>query len=116
MDTRCFYCGKETADDQTFCNAGCANAFQMSAAQTLSRMKWFFLGLAVSLVLILWGPISGTDQMVGIGVAVLGFTVAKWPMATADMARAIGYVPSREICRAIGVTIIPVGLATVFFV
>ena len=46
----------------------------------------------------------------GVGVAILGFVVARWPLATPETVQAVGYVPSCEICRAIGVTIVPLGL------
>lgn len=116
MDTRCRYCGKETDDGATFCSEKCAAQYGAATGNAFSRVKRFLLGAALSLLVILWGPVSGTEQMVGIGVALLGFVIAKWPLTFSETVQVIGYVSSYEICRAVGVTIIPMGLVTTFFV
>lgn len=110
MPARCQYCGRETTDGRTFCSDECMVQYNTATGRTLPDVKHLLLGIALSLFLILIGPVTGNQPMVGIGVAVLGFVVAKWPMATPETVEAVGYVPSHEICRAIGVTIILVGL------
>ena len=125
MNTRCQYCGKEIADGEDFCSDSCASAYRTATGTKLSDLKWLLIGIAVSLFVILWGPITRNEQMVGVGVALLGFVVAKWPLATPETVRKVGYVASHnaeavrrkgtEICRAIGVTVIPLGLTTTFF-
>ncbi|MED9780021.1 MAG: DUF2116 family Zn-ribbon domain-containing protein [Peptococcaceae bacterium] len=115
MNTRCQYCGKEIAEGEDFCSDSCASAYRTATGTKLSDLKWLLIGIAVSLFVILWGPITRNEQMVGVGVALLGFVVAKWPLATPETVRKVGYVASHEICRAIGVTVIPLGLTTTFF-
>lgn len=111
MNARCRYCGKEIAGDQgIFCDADCAAAYESSVRSKVGHMKHLLMGLALSLLVILWGPLSGNEILVGVGVAILGFVVARWPLATPETVQAVGYVPSCEICRAIGVTIVPLGL------
>ncbi len=110
MHARCQYCGRETIDGRDFCSADCEEQYQAAKGTTLTDVKRLLIGFAVSLLIILFGPATGNQPMVGIGVAILGFFIAKWPMATPETVDAVGYIPSHEICRAIGVTIVPVGL------
>lgn len=115
LNTHCQYCGCEVTDGAAFCSEECAETYRQMTSQSLRNLKGLFIGLAISLFVIIWGPVTRNEQMVGIGVAMLGFVVAKWPLTTPETVRALGYVPSREICRAIGVTVIPLGLVTTFF-
>lgn len=115
LNTHCQYCGREVADGAAFCSAECAENYQSTTTRSLQHLKALFIGLAISLFIIIWGPVTRNEQMVGIGIALLGFVVAKWPLATPETVHAVGYVPSHEICRAIGVTVIPLGLITTFF-
>lgn len=115
MNTCCKYCGKAVREGEAFCSAECATKYRTATGTRLSDLKWLLIGIAVSLFVILWGPITRNEQMVGVGVALLGFAVAKWPLATPETVCKVGYVASHEICRAIGVTVIPLGLVTTFF-
>ena len=92
MNTRCQYCGKEIAEGEDFCSESCASAYRTATGTKLSDLKWLLIGIAVSLFVILWGPITRNEQMVGVGVALLGFVVAKWPLATPETVREVGYV------------------------
>ena len=72
MNTRCQYCGKEIADGEDFCSESCASAYRTATGTKLSDLKWLLIGIAVSLFVILWGPITRNEQMVGVGVAQVG--------------------------------------------
>ena len=111
MNTQCRYCGKAlTQGSGDFCDETCAASYETSVHAKMDAVKRLLSGLALSLLVILWGPLSGNEILVGFGVAMLGFVMARWPLATPETVQAVGYVPSQEICRAIGVTIVPIGL------
>ena len=64
MNTRCQYCGKEIAEGEDFCSESCASAYRTATGTKLSDLKWLLIGIAVSLFVILWGPITRNEQMV----------------------------------------------------
>lgn len=114
MNRHCHYCGREIAEEH-FCCEACAEKYEQATSGQLHNPKYFLLGLALSLFVIIWGPITRNEQMVGVGIAMLGFVVAKWPLTTPEMVQRLGYLMSHEICRAIGVSVIPLGLITALF-
>lgn len=115
MSTRCAYCGKEVAEGETFCSEACAEHYNSALSGAVSQQKWLYLGLCLSLLVILFGPVSGTEQLTGIGVVLLGFVLVKWPFTLAEVVRQVGYAFARNICRTVGVTLMPLGFVTIFF-
>ena len=115
MRARCEYCGREIDEGTAFCSADCAAHYEAAISDAVGRQKGLYIGLCLSLLVILLGPITGNAPMVGIGVVLLGFVLVKWPFTSAEVVRQVGYAFARNICRSVGVTIMPIGLITIFF-
>ena len=102
MNTRCQYCGKEIAEGEDFCSESCASAYRTATGTKLSDLKWLLIGIAVSLFVILWGPITRNEQMVGVGVLIVGIALIFCPFATPNMIQIFGYQRARFVVRLVG--------------
>lgn len=109
---KCSYCGKEARYflDQTKTQAYCSQTCQLAHTEALNKiqkqLKWFYLGIILSILLLLTSALSllpfQKNITTGCGMLCLGMTLILFPFCTPETYQKFGYLKSTQIGRFLG--------------
>lgn len=120
----CQYCGKPATyySDKNYefayCSYRCEQLHKHVLAQDKNNLKWFLIGILISLILMLGGafvplPVRETIP-VGAGLAFAGTTLVLFPFCTPESFQRYGYVKTVRLGRALGMLTEIFGLCMMF--
>ena len=124
VNTKCSYCGKKSAcfrstDDETiYCDMYCKNIHEKALLKVRKNMKWFAIGIILSLTLILSSAFQTAVQanyLGGGGMLIAGITLTLFPFCTPEAYEMYGYKKTTLIGRSLGMITEMIGLALIFF-
>lgn len=75
------------------------------------NIKYFAIGIIIGFILVLISIFMGNnDNLMAVGIIVMGITITFFPFCTPDTIRLVGYRKSQKIGRVLGIILIIVGL------
>ena len=120
----CDWCGHsaafygDPARETAFCSEDCRASYTREMAQVQKKLKWFWLGIALAVVLMVGGSLLQgllpTRYTVGGGMALLGATLVLFPFCTPQTYAKLGFRRATLLGRALGAAAELFGLAILF--
>ena len=74
------------------------------------KSSFFGLGIILEFLVMLYGVISNSDFVTGVGIIVMGIDVVALPFTTPETTAFLGYRKSKFVGRILGILLITVGL------
>ena len=107
---KCRYCGKELNSNIEFCSDECENSYRKIVEKDRHKIKYFILGIILGFLVMLYGVVSNSDFIIGVGIIIMGIDVVALPFTTPETTAFLGYQKSKFVGRILGVLLIIVGL------
>lgn len=107
---KCRYCGKELNCNFEFCSNECESSYRKIIEKDRHKIKYFILGIILGFLVILYGVISNSDFIIGVGIIVMGVDVVSLPFTTPETITFLGYQKSKFVGRILGILLIAVGI------
>lgn len=121
---KCSYCGSkakfysDSSFTEAYCSEQCEKLHRVALNRIKKNMKWFCLGIAISILLLIVGAVSNLPiekkYIAGSGMALLGITVIVFPFCTPEAYQKYGYVKTTKIGRLLGIFTEAVGIVILF--
>lgn len=116
---KCAYCGKrEAVSGSLYCGEECEKSHASALRRMKKNLKWFWLGIIVSIVFLLASsfsllPLLGKNGT-SLGLWVLAVTMFLFPYCTPETYKLYGYVRTTKIGRCLGVIVGVIGVVLCF--
>lgn len=107
---KCRYCGKELNSNYEFCSHECENSYGRIIEKDEHKIKFFVLGIILGFLVMLYGVISNSDFVIGVGIIVMGIDIVVLPFTTPETIAFLGYRKSKFIGRILGILLMAVGI------
>lgn len=107
---KCRYCGKELNSNFEFCSSECEDSYRKIIEKDGYKIKYFILGIILGFLVMLYGVISNSDLIIGVGIIVMGIDVVSLPFTTPETTAFLGYQKSKFVGRILGILLIAVGI------
>ena len=107
---KCRYCGKERNSNSEFCSNECENSYRKIIEKDRHKIKYFILGIILGFLVMLYGVISNSDFIIGVGIIVMGIDVVSLPFTTPETTAFLGYQQSKFVGRILGILLLAVGI------
>ena len=78
---KCRYCGKELNSNFEFRSNECENSYRRIIEKDRHKIKYFVLGI---ILVMLYGVVSNSDFVTGVGIMVMGIDVVALPFTTPE--------------------------------
>ena len=125
----CAYCGKRQAHiieedngEYAFCNKVCQKSYSTAMKNMKKNSKWFYAGLAVSVVIMLAGAFSSIfigetylPYIVGGSIMMMGTVIILFPFCTPQTIKKLGIRKSETLARISGMGLELLGIFFMFF-
>lgn len=119
---KCCYCHKNAVfyyDHQPFCSPSCQNDYEVEMRSIQKNLKWFYIGIAVGVIVMLIGAFSSDplwqSRLVGGSMFELGTIIVLFPYCTPQTYEMFGFKKTKVIGRMMGMITELIGLAIYFF-
>lgn len=107
---KCRYCGKELNSSFEFCSNECENSYRKIIEKDRHKIKYFILGIILGFLVMLYGVISNSDFIIGVGIIVMSIDVVSLPFTTPETTAFLGYQKSKFVGRILGILLLAVGI------
>lgn len=107
---KCRYCGKELNSNFEFCNKTCEGSYRKQIEKDKHKIKYFIFGIILGFLVMLFGVISSSNSIMGIGIVVMGIDVVLLPFTTPETTAFLGYEKAKFAGRILGVVLVAVGI------
>lgn len=107
---RCGWCGKKLPRGQRFCCDACKERYERTALRDQRCIKWFFPLLAVGVLALFAGALSGRDALAGGGMLLTGLDILLFPLVTPETSALLGMRTARRAGRALGIAAMAAGV------
>ncbi|WP_242857713.1 helix-turn-helix domain-containing protein [Beduini massiliensis] len=118
---KCRYCHKKATfyyDYQPFCSSVCQNNYEAEMRLIQKNLKWFYLGIAVGVIVMLIGAFYPESlwqsRLVGAGMFELGTIIVLFPYCTPQTYEMFGVKKTKMIGRIMGMITELIALAIYF--
>lgn len=91
---------------QAYCSKTCQLAHDKALNKIQKQLKWFYLGIILSILLLFASALSllpfQKNIIIGCGMLCLGMTLILFPFCTPETYQKLGYLKSTQIGRILG--------------